>query len=476
MIAWNDMDNLNRKRVWPLSVGMVAGAVCCTVILFLVGPSRVQRWGETLIAALSQGEPDAAPEIDMLSGWKLSDAEPYAARYSDVLLRRNEFTNGYSYVYGFAVDDFDNDGKLDISFADSWTKDQLRLDHSKGSDLYILWNGERQPQRVVKGDVFPFAKSGVDRIYLFERQVAIDLNGDGYKDIVGVVNSHDAVLAYLNPGERGRDWTPRVISSQTPGPVNLIAHDMNGDGRLDLVVTMRYQIDAYPQPSPGIVWLENPGPGTTGEWVKHPIDIFPADQVADLRTLQAADFNGDGKDEILVSDARSGVLAWYSQREEGSWERHEIPDVDVSNAHFGHVKDLNGDGAPDIIAPMIDGLAWLENVDHGKRWIVHRVFTKPDDGPLWQDMFVLSAMAGDIDHDGKDEIVFSMGQLAGGVSAGLYYAKEGQPDEWTVHVISADEQRLANIEVVDYDGDGRLDVVGNAEGKTNSIIIWKNMR
>jgi hypothetical protein len=377
-----------------------------------------------------------------------------------------------SYSYGFSISDYDSDGRPDISYFDSYTSGRARLRTSVGAIGHVMWNNG-QNDVIVSNETFDFTTSTNPAEFLFERQVPMDVNGDGLMDIVGVSNSHSSVVAYINPGAHNLPWVRRVLSSQTPGPVNLTVADVNGDGKPDVIVAMRYQPSTNAAgASVGIAWLENTG-SPTGEWIYHTIDTT-AGNFADPRTVQAGDVNKDGKVDVVVSDAVTGVLAWYSQSSPDSWQRHVIPDVSTVNAHFGRLVDMDGDGQLDILLPISQGVAWMRNIDKGASWEFHSIvqFTDQD----WSNV-VTEVAVGDIDHDGSPEVVFSVGSLSGGAtsrhSGGLYIAHMAQVS-WQVDQVYTTQNSVVGVQLADFDGSGYLDIVSNTEYQQNSITLWKN--
>jgi hypothetical protein len=309
--------------------------------------------------------------------------------------------------------------------------------------------------------------------FLFERHVPIDVNGDGKMDIAGVSNSHGAVVAYINPGVHGAQWVRRVLSSHTPGPVNLTVADINGDGLPDIVVAMRFQPDSNPSGAlVGIAWLENTGLAT-GEWIYHNIDTLPGN-FADPRTVQAGDINKDGKMDVVVSDAVTGAVAWYQQKAANSWLRHTIPGVQTLNAHFGRLVDMDGDGSLDIVLPVTQGVSWLRNVNNGASWEVHPVVQFTDSN--WANV-VTEVAVGDVHHNGTKDIVFSVGSLSGGASSphsgGLYIAHQSG-GQWAVGKVYSDQNSCVAVQVLDFDGTGALSIVSDAEYVVNTVTLWQN--
>jgi FG-GAP-like repeat len=392
---------------------------------------------------------------------------------------RYDISPSMSYSYGFSIYDYDGDGKPDISYFDSYTSGRARLRQSPGAIGHMVWDGGEGGANdvIVNNETFEFQTTATNPDeFLFERHVPLDVNGDGLMDIVGVSNSHGAVVAYLNPGTRGAPWIRRVVSSHTPGPVNLTVADVNGDGRPDVIVAMRYQPDSNPPGSAvGIAWLENTG-SATGEWIYHTIDTTPGN-FGDPRTVLAADINGDGKVEVIVSDAVTGVLAWYSQVSPDHWQRHVIAGVNTTNAHFGHFVGM-GSFRYDILQPVDRGVVWVHNVKNAASWQVSPIVTFVDSN--WGNV-VTEVAAGDLHHDGTIDVVFSVGSVSGGVtsphSGGVYIAHRllsAPQTAWQVTNLYKTESSVVAVQLADFDSTGYLDIVSDTEYQQNAITLWDN--
>jgi hypothetical protein len=147
--------------------------------------------------------------------------------------------------------------------------------------------------------------------------------------------------------------------------------------------------------------------------------------------------------------------------------RHQI--VDRENPPDPHCKaagDIDSDGYPDLLAASASGggLFWYQYPD----WTKHRIA----DGTFTTDMAVA-----DIDGDGHLDVVIPSDQ-------GLMWFQNpqsggGDPaaDPWLATNISPEGARMHDVEVVDLDRDGQLDIVTRHQsgfGKMlgNQVHIW----
>jgi len=391
---------------------------------------------------------------------------------SPVRFTRYEIHAGMSYSYGFAVQDFDCDSRPDISFFDSEVASRNLLRSGEiGAVGYVHWNGGAL-QRIVSNETYPEVPAPSLEVTLFERHLSMDVNGDGRPDVVGVVNSHGAVVAYLNPAVRGVEWDRQYLSTATPAAVNIAAGDLDADGDSDLVVAMRVQPTTAPDPAVrGLVWLENPG-RAAGEWRQHPVE-GSADLV-DPRNLSAADLDGDGQLDIVVGDASTGLLSWFKRVGGAAWERRDIASVTTIHGHFGTTMDIDRDGHMDILQPVYQGIVWVRNRGRGQGWDVIPIARFERE--IVQ-IVVSDVVLGDLDLDGKSDIVFSILTLSESPTrmrrGGVYWLRQNQ-GAWDAFRILFEENATVGLSLLDYDGDGDLDVLSNSEYQRNAVTLWIN--
>jgi hypothetical protein len=180
-----------------------------------------------------------------------------------------------------AVGDFDGDGKADLVVA--------TIGGSQAS-IVLLGNGDGTFSQ----------QAPIPSSFGFLRAKVIDLNGDGRQDLVFAMNGTVAVS--MGHGDGTFAATTQLPAGSFPGTYFGIAvADFTGDGKLDIAA-----LDSG-SPNAGVGKLDfYPGNGD-GTFVNPTsVDLmatFPA-------SLANGDFNGDGKQDILIGFPNSAVIAF----------------------------------------------------------------------------------------------------------------------------------------------------------------------
>jgi hypothetical protein len=191
------------------------------------------------------------------------------------------------------------------------------------------------------------------------------------------------------------DWPVVRISKEGNGE-GIAAGDIDGDGDLDVLAG--FEVEGKGK---GVAWWENPGNGTA-DWRQH--DIGAAETWADRFCL--ADINGDGRLDAVVSEETrkkpAAHLFWFEQPRDPrdqEWQRHTVVGG-IHSLNSLDVGDIDRDGDPDIVscehkAPNPRLLLWEND---GKGGLSERVLDEGKESHL-------GARLADMDGDGDLDIV-----------------------------------------------------------------------
>ena len=171
-----------------------------------------------------------------------------------------------------------------------------------------------------------------------------DMNGDGNPDLIIANTQTPYITILLGDGKGGFAPSPHSPFATTSRPhVHGVAvGDFMGDGKLS-VVTDSWGNDK-------IILLPGDGHGnllTPGKW-------FDADIHSD-QGVRAADFNGDGKLDIVMTNQPEGAVGLMLGDGKGGFAKapnSPFPAVQVAFAFT--VGDVNGDGIPDVAVMPYD--------------------------------------------------------------------------------------------------------------------------
>ena len=215
--------------------------------------------------------------------------------------------------HAVALADLDRDGHLDVL-----------VDHRDAEGLQ--WLRGLGGGRFAEGTLIPL---GGDPYRGFE---VVDIDGDGALDLIAPVRAGAAVR--LGDGA-GNFRAPEESPFPAVRPFAVVTGDLDGDGTLDLAVGSGE--------SPGAVTLlHGDGSGGFREANGSPFDSGPG-----AKKMAAADLDGDGFDDLLVTSWNSRDLEIFHGGETPGAVRR----LPVGDAPYGAAAaDLDEDGRLDVAA------------------------------------------------------------------------------------------------------------------------------
>ena len=178
---------------------------------------------------------------------------------------------------------------------------------------------------------------------------AVDIDGDGLKDVVGAALLENAVTWWRNNGDT--TWTEFPIDTLFGMAHMVYSFDIDADGDSDVVAA------AYTSNS--IAWWSNDG-GTPVQWTKQTIDASFLGALG----VYVKDINNDGHLDVMGTADYIDDVAWWSN--DGNtpiyWSKQVIHGS-CNGAWPIYAADIDGDGDNDIIAAATGSntIYWYEN-------------------------------------------------------------------------------------------------------------------
>jgi hypothetical protein len=343
---------------------------------------------------------------------------------------------------GCTVGDYNKDGKIDVAAGDhwyeapDWKKHEIRppgqFDGTKGYSQSFV-NGTMDVNQDGWADVIivgfpgdpchwyenPKNKPGhwkaheIHNSTCNESPLVVDLDGDGRKDMVFASQPQAQMMWFSAPTSPGQTkWDAHPISKLKSPGTHKYAHglgvgDVNQDGRLDVLIKEG--------------WWEAPEDRRDPDWTFHPANFGE-----DCAHMYVYDFDDDGDMDVVSSSAHKYGIWWHEQGQapdgKPTWTQHEIF-MTVSQTHSMHFKDMDADGDPDLVT--------------GKRFFAHQ----------------------GNDPGGKEPVLLYWFEFA---------RKAGKPT-WTPHLINEGTGVGTQFEVADITGNGKYDIITSNKKGTHIL-------
>lgn len=338
----------------------------------------------------------------------------------------------------------------------------------------------------------------------------LDFNGDELEDIVTGWEEGGITRLYLHPGHaKAKEQWPAVTVGKTPNVEDATPVDLDGDGvadvvtccegrtrtvfvhwapadQADLLDPSKWETEPLPESVGRMMWmfciplqvdgkrgvdLVAAGKGAEAKigWFESPEDPrdlrswkwHPMDSAGWVMSIKARDMDEDGDSDILLSDRkgpRRGVR-WLENPGRGVtqkqlWKNHYLGGQDCE-VMFLDVADLDGDDREDVVCAVKDGPILFLRCRGTASY-------SPCEIAMPEGFGSGKAVAvGDLDLDGRAELVFSCEHADGDRSGLGRMSFNGLPEEtaYSLEDVSGPEGiKFDRLELFDVDGDGDLDI------------------
>jgi len=368
------------------------------------------------------------------------------------------YDSGGAGAWAIAVADVNGDGKPDLMVANATATGPAGVS-------VLLGNGDGTFQPAL-----PYNSFGA------QTTIALgDINGDGAPDIV-LANLQGPTVVVLLGNGNGTFQDPTAFSTGSGAITSMSLGDVNRDGKLDLIVGNSCTANCTGVYNDSVGVLLGRGDGTFQNMASYALGT---DGVVGPSSIVASDVNGDGKVDLVVADrcgeapvctpdGFEGAVSVLLGKGDGTFQPATVYASGDEDATSVAVGDVNGDGKPDIVVsnmcvdtlddcfPAADDVGVLLGKGDGT---FQNALTYNAGG-----LTATSVAIADIDGDGAPDIIVANQcgpSLDSCVNDSLLGVLAGNGDgTFQSPVIYDTGGNSANgIAVTDINGDGRPDVL-----------------
>ncbi len=289
--------------------------------------------------------------------------------------------------------------------------------------------------------------------------IACDVNGDGKLDLIALASDMPNLVWFENP-----TWERHVLAKNLPRMIN--AACWNRSVRSIPTIAVAYEFSMHPRDSLGIVSLLTADGDPRRPWKAREIDRLPASH-----RLRWADIDGS-KNKVLINvplanadahgpDYRGHVPLVYYRL--GEWKRQMIGDAEEGVVHGIFVTDWDHNGREAILIGSFLGIH-LYKFGPGGNWSRTEV-AKGSPAP-WPRSGTSDITVGWL---GTERFLAAIEPWHGNE---VVIYRRGE-NSWKREVIDDTLLDAHTIETVDLDQDGRDEVVAGFRGKPYGVYIYR---
>jgi hypothetical protein len=280
-----------------------------------------------------------------------------------------------------------------------------------------------------------------------------DVDGDGDLDLVVTIGENitvdDQLLWFENRGAKG--FVTWLIADDLKSPSGVETADVNGDGKLDVIVSAAG--------SNSLLWYERSG----AVWSPHTID----GNLNNPLGIAVADLDRDGDADVVVASGGDAKVFWYTNDGKGNFQRRVV-DPNLINPRAVKMVDADNDGDLDIVAAAAsDTNSAVVYINDGSQNFTRRILQTGFSGS--------DIDAGDWNGDGVPEIVVAYNTSK--TSDPDVVAYQYQPGgTFTATTLVTALHNATAVRLADVDRDGSLDLIVGSDtpGDTSPLELYLN--
>ncbi len=266
-----------------------------------------------------------------------------------------------------------------------------------------------------------------------------DFRGIGKQDMA-IANSANSIDVMLGNGD-GTFQTAVNYPLVSGFPIAIVAADVNGDGKQDLVVLLSH--------TKNVLIMTGNGDGTFTRGQQFPTGANP-------QSVTVADVNNDGKLDLLVANSGDGTVSVLLGNGDGTFQT-KLDYITGGGPDSVAVGDFNGDGLLDLAVSNSTDSTVSVMINGGNGTYPTHVDYPTAGSPTW-------VVAADFNKDGKLD-------LAVAAAAGKVSILKGNGDgTFTAHVDYGVSLNPQMVVAADLNGDGQLDLA-NVNYTNNSLSV-----
>jgi hypothetical protein len=303
----------------------------------------------------------------------------------------------------------------------------------------------------------------------------VDFDGDGRLDVLGTDMRQGVVFVGRATAQ---DGGPLAVVASIPYPAHVTLTDVDRDGIQDMLVAEMGEFFPADHAKGAVIWLRGLGNGKFG--------AFWFDDWPRVAAVDAADFNGDGRNDLAVAGfgwRKTGRVAILENRttvaSQPSFTTH------TTDPRSGSIQtipvDLNRDGRMDFVTLLAqEHETVLAYINKGEGFSFDRRIIYAAPHPNWGSS---GFQVVDLDKDGDLDILLTHGDTWDDGIVKPYHGIQWLENTGGYPFVERTLARMPGVHsarAADLDGDGDLDVVAAAllaggsdvDESTLPALVW----